>query len=76
MTAIAHPFIAESMDRFGRMAAEHRDKIHFIHLNHTNPALRRGSDARRTVESEGFHVADDQRHPCYLLQRIVPAHRS
>ncbi len=59
MAAIPHPFITESMQRFGSLPAEQRDKIRFIHLNHTNPALRDGSPAREAVEAAGFHVAGE-----------------
>jgi pyrroloquinoline quinone biosynthesis protein B len=32
--------------------------VRFIHLNHTNPALIPGSDARRRIEQAGFRVAE------------------
>ena len=35
-----------------------RAKVHFIHLNHTNPALVPGSDAQRQVEAAGMHLAE------------------
>ena len=35
-----------------------RAKIRFIHLNHTNPALRPDSAARQQIERAGFHVAE------------------
>jgi len=57
MAAIPHPFIVESLARFSMLPAEQRDRIHFIHLNHTNPALEPGGDAARTVEEAGLHVA-------------------
>ena len=57
MTTIPHPFIVESLARFAPLASGERDKIRFIHLNHTNPALVPQSAARRAVETAGFHVA-------------------
>jgi pyrroloquinoline quinone biosynthesis protein B len=57
MSAIPHPFIEESMRRFEPLPARQRDKVRFIHLNHTNPALDDGSAARKTIEAAGFHVA-------------------
>ena len=38
MKEIPHPFIVESLERFRTLPARERDKIHFTHLNHTNPA--------------------------------------
>lgn len=54
---IPHPFITESMERFAKLSPELRNRIHFIHLNHTNPALDPDSHASKTIEEAGFHVA-------------------
>jgi pyrroloquinoline quinone biosynthesis protein B len=58
MAEILHPFIEESMKRFEALPRAERAKIRFIHLNHTNPALRPDSAARRQIERAGFHVAE------------------
>ena len=57
MSEIPHPFIVESMDHFGNLSAEEKDKIYFIHFNHTNPVLNKESDAYEYVISQGYHVA-------------------
>lgn len=57
MRGFPHPFITHSMARFDSLPAPERAKIHFIHLNHTNPALDRNGPARQTIEAHGFHVA-------------------
>jgi pyrroloquinoline quinone biosynthesis protein B len=56
---IPHPFITESMQRFEPMAMSDKDKVRFIHLNHTNPALDPESAARRAIEAAGFGVAGE-----------------
>lgn len=58
MATIKHPFIVESMQRFQSLPARDRNKVRFIHLNHTNPALFPG-EARRTIQKAGFGVADE-----------------
>ena len=58
MSEIPHPFITESMERFGQLPASERQKIHFIHLNHTNPALQTDSKARNQIERMGMNVAE------------------
>lgn len=58
MAEIPHPFIEESIERFAKLPAEERAKIRFIHLNHTNPALRKGSDAHHAIEAAGMAVAE------------------
>jgi pyrroloquinoline quinone biosynthesis protein B len=57
MSEIPHPFIVESMQRFADLPAAERAKIRFIHLNHSNPAMRFESEAARTVRDRGFGLA-------------------
>jgi len=60
MREIPHPFIVETMQRFASLSRIEKNKIRFIHLNHTNPALRRNSDARQAIQKAGFHVATEK----------------
>lgn len=62
MSEIPHPFISESLSRFKQLKASDHDKIHFIHLNHTNPALSAESDAYKVIINSGFHVAIQGSH--------------
>ena len=57
MTQVPHPTISESLDRLGDRR-EGDPEIFFIHLNHTNPALDRGSDQLRELSSMGWSVGD------------------
>lgn len=57
MKEIPHPFIVETMQRLAALPTSEKNKVRFIHLNHTNPALRTGSPAIRAIEKSGFHVA-------------------
>ena len=59
MSGFPHPFITHSMERFGSLPATERAKVHFIHLNHTNPALWPDSRERETVIERGFCVAEE-----------------
>jgi pyrroloquinoline quinone biosynthesis protein B len=59
MSGFPHPFITHSMERFQPLPATERAKVRFIHLNHTNPALRADSEARRNIRSRGYRVADE-----------------
>jgi len=60
MSQIPHPFIVESIQRFGGLSEEHRNKIRFIHLNHTNPALDQDSPASAAIRKSGMSVAEMQ----------------
>ncbi len=59
MSGFPHPFITHSMERFAPLPASERAKVRFIHLNHTNPAARPGTPARRTIDRNGFRVAEE-----------------
>lgn len=39
LSEVPHPLIRETMERLAALPAELRDRVRFIHLNHTNPAL-------------------------------------
>ncbi|GAB5534015.1 MAG: pyrroloquinoline quinone biosynthesis protein PqqB [Rubricoccaceae bacterium] len=58
MSTFPHPFITHSMERFAPLPAPEKAKVRFIHLNHTNPALRPGTPARDTVRMRGFELAE------------------
>lgn len=57
MAAIPHPFIEESMQRFATLPATERAKVVFIHLNHTNPAIRPENEAAQRVIEAGMRIA-------------------
>lgn len=57
MSKIPHPFVVETMKALGSLSPKERAKVHFIHLNHTNPLLQQGSSARRQVDRLGFQLA-------------------
>lgn len=59
MAKIPHPTIRSSIERFAPLPESERKKIRFIHLNHSNPALRHGSPERNLVESTMAAIAEE-----------------
>mgnify|MGYP001456085126 CR=1 FL=1 len=59
MSEIPHPFVEESMELFSKLSDTDKQKVHFIHLNHTNPLLINGSEAQKEVTEKGFNVAEE-----------------
>ena len=57
MSEIPHPFITESMDLFKDLPQKEKNKIYFIHFNHTNPVLNPDSTQTKTVIENGFNIA-------------------
>ena len=57
MKLIPHPFVTESIKRFESLEEEQRNKIRFIHFNHTNPVMQAQSAAEGKVKRAGMKVA-------------------
>ncbi len=57
MSEIPHPFLIESMTKLESLSTNDKTKIHFIHLNHTNPALIDNSNETIQLKTNGFQVA-------------------
>lgn len=57
VSEIPHPFVIESRALFDSLPETERKKIHFIHLNHTNPLLDPESEASKTLIEAGYRVA-------------------
>lgn len=54
---IPHPFVIESLERFDHLTPGQKSRVHFIHLNHTNPLLDTASQAYQTVIDAGYQIA-------------------
>ncbi len=57
ISEIPHPFVIESMKLFKGLSPTEKAKIHFIHMNHTNPLLKPKSSESKQVEALGFNIA-------------------
>ncbi len=57
MREIPHPFVEESMQLFADLTRDEKARVHFIHLNHTNPLLQKRSAAQKEVREAGFNIA-------------------
>ncbi len=57
MREIPHPSIEETLRLFSNQPIAERNKIYFIHINHTNPILTNKNGIRDLVESLGFNIA-------------------
>ena len=57
MSKVPHPLVTETMQALSGLSAEQRNKVWFIHMNHTNPLLNSDSDEATTVRSNGFNIA-------------------
>ncbi len=60
MSAIPHPFVEESMALFSDLPEREKNKIMFIHFNHTNPLIWDAKE-REAVQEAGFQVAEERK---------------
>lgn len=58
ISEIPHPFVSESIARFQQVSID-PESIIFIHLNHTNPLLRKDSPERRELLRKGYGLAEE-----------------
>ena len=54
---IPHPLVIETIELFSDLSDYQRDKVYFIHMNHTNQMLDPNSDISRNVLQKGFNIA-------------------
>lgn len=57
MSEVPHPFVVESMARLRHLSKKDKLKVNFIHLNHSNPLLKKESEAYKNVIAKDFNVA-------------------
>lgn len=53
---IPHPLISETMLRLSVLPRSEKKKVHFIHLNHTNPVLT-SEESKRQILTSGFQLS-------------------
>ena len=57
MSKVPHPLVTETMQALDNLSVKQRNKVWFIHMNHTNPLLDRDSEQATIVRSSGFNMA-------------------
>jgi len=56
ISQIPHPFIIESLEKFKDLSTAEKNKIVFIHFNHTNPVIDVKSEEAQKVIRAGFRI--------------------
>lgn len=60
MDEVPHPFMQETMQKLSGLSDRDKQKVYFIHENHTNPALTGDTAAINEIQRKGFHVARER----------------
>jgi len=61
ISKVPHPFISDSLKVFSKLDSEHKKKIFFTHLNHTNPLLHKNSLEAKSLINEGYNILEEKR---------------
>ena len=57
ISEIPHPLVTETIDLLSGLDLKNRNKVYFIHMNHTNMMLDPDSELSKLVTSKGFNIA-------------------
>ncbi len=57
ISEIPHPLVSETISHLNGLSKENKNKIYFIHMNHTNPMLNINSDLSKLIINKGFNIA-------------------
>ena len=57
ISEIPHPFMTKTMKHLHLLKKINKHKVYFIHLNHSNPAIKEGDTTSNIIKSKGFNVA-------------------
>ncbi len=58
MSEIPHPFVEETLSLMHHLPPSEKNKINFIHFNHTNPLIFNKSQEKDELENAGFHASE------------------
>ena len=56
ISEITHPFIIETMEQLSSLNFINTNKVHFIHLNHSNPVLREHTSTTKLIKAKHFNI--------------------
>lgn len=59
MSKIPHPFTTETTTLFENESTETKNKIYFIHFNHSNPAIKDNHPLKDSIQNLGFNFAKE-----------------
>ena len=56
ISEIPHPLVTETINLLDDLSPEHKNKVYFIHMNHTNLMLDPNSELTKLVVNKGFNI--------------------
>ena len=59
ISEVPHPFVSETMELLKDLPVKEKNKIYFIHFNHSNPLIQGNEEKIKMVEKAGFRIAKE-----------------
>jgi pyrroloquinoline quinone biosynthesis protein B len=59
MSEVPHPFVSETMELLEGLPLKEKNKVHFIHFNHSNPLIQGDRKKIGEVRQKGFNIAGE-----------------
>jgi pyrroloquinoline quinone biosynthesis protein B len=56
MSEVPHPFVSETTDLLKDLPLKEKNKVYFIHFNHSNPLVQGDKKKIRNLEKKGFNI--------------------
>lgn len=56
MSEVPHPFVSETMELLKDLPLKERNKVYFIHFNHSNPLAQGNKQKIKEVKAKGFNT--------------------
>ncbi len=60
MSEVPHPFVSETMNLLKNLSIKDKNKVHFIHFNHSNPLIQGNRKKIKDVRRRGFRIAAER----------------
>ena len=57
MSEVPHPFVSETIELLKNLPLKERNKVYFIHFNHSNPLIQGDQKKIKEVTRKGFRIA-------------------
>jgi pyrroloquinoline quinone biosynthesis protein B len=56
MSEVPHPFVSETIDLLKKLPLNEKNKVYFIHFNHSNPLVQGDKKKIKELKSKGFNI--------------------
>jgi pyrroloquinoline quinone biosynthesis protein B len=60
MSEVPHPYVSETMELLKDLSVADKNKVHFIHFNHSNPLIQGNQKKIKDVKKKGFRIATEK----------------